>query len=186
MNFQIPDEAYDQLSALLEQEGGVQWKVGDFIADYWEEMQKYLKREELDEAHAKLIRDFADNTGASRSTLRDREKMSMFFTTDDRNRFQMFSYHQFRSLRSAGEAWEQWAEWALRNSYKGRPASEKKIREAIDADKDPTVIFMRKLRRMEADANGILIDERAPEDVKEGVRDILTILLTIKDAIENG
>jgi hypothetical protein len=181
MNFQIPDEAYAQLEALLEREGGIQWEVGDFIADFWQEMQRYLKPEEEDEAHAKLIRDFADNTGASRSTLRDREKMSMFFTAEDRNRYDVFSYHQFRSLRSAGENWEIWAEWAIRNSFRGRPASEKKIREAIDADRDPTVVYKKKLQRMETDCKGILIDERAPDEVKVNVEEILKILNDTKE-----
>jgi hypothetical protein len=181
MNFQIPDEAYDQLQSLLDAEGGLQWKVGDFLSEYWEELRKYTHESEEAETHAKLIRDFADGTGASRSTLRDRKKMAEFFTTEDRNKWQMFSYHQFRSLRSAGDDWEIWAEWALRNTYKGRPASEKKIREAIDADKDPTVIYIRKLNRMEADARGILIDERAPHGVKVNVEEILQILNDTKE-----
>lgn len=183
--FQIPDEAYNQLQRLLDDEGENKWAIGDFIKAYWEEMLKYVNADEVRDAHAKLIRDFADNTGADRTTLRDREKMSLFFSVADRERYSVFSYHQFRALRSAGEEmWEQWAEWALENSFNGRPASLRRIRDAMDADRDPRLFYQKKLARMEADAYKVLADEHAPQEVKDGVQLIITILLDTREHYE--
>ena len=177
MNFQIPDEALNQLDALLEREGGVQWEVGDFLMDYWEEMLKYLKPNEIKDAHAKLIRDFARGSRADKTTLRDRKKMSLFFPKSVRDRFSMFSYHQFRALRSAGaEDWEKYAEIAADEGW-----SVAKIRRKIDEDKQPEQGYMRILTRMEKDAFRLLEDKHTPDKIRAGVDLILCVILDTKE-----
>ena len=122
MKFQIPDEALLQLRDLLEQDATMQWEIGRFIAVYWEEVLKYVDTRDTREAHAEVIRQFATGTGADRTTLRDREKMWLFFTDEDRARFPTFTYHQFRALRKAGpNDWERWAELAALNNCNTSP-----------------------------------------------------------------
>jgi hypothetical protein len=179
--FQIPDEAYDQLRTLLEHDGSIQWQVGDFITEFWTEMKRYLVESEVNKAHAKMIRDFADHTGADRTTLRDRERMSRFFTQEERAEYPILTFHQFRALRSAGDDWQQWAEWAMENGRQGAPASTSKIRQAIKESKDPTPDFLKRLERMEKDGQWVLSNEEPPKDVKDGVALVLTILEDTKE-----
>jgi hypothetical protein len=180
MRVQIPDEALLQLRALLETEGGIQWEIGDFIVSYWEEVLKYVKPDEVREAHANVIRQFAHGTGADRSTLRDREKMSMFFTEADRARFPMFTYHQFRALRKAGkDEWEWWAEVAARNNW-----SVAKIREAIDDfTTEGTEVLLKRLKKLGSLTRKILDDTRVDEEVRESLCLIPTILLDTEELI---
>lgn len=177
IQFQIPDDAIDQLRSLLEADGQMQWKIGQFIADYWQEMRKYIHEEEEREQHAELIRQFARGTGADKTTLRDREKMWLFFTDDDRLRYEVFTYHQFRALRSAGEDnWEEYAEWAIEYG-----ASVAEIRRKIKMDKDPVPDWVRRMEALEKQARKIFEDDATPEEVKSGVVLILTILEDTKE-----
>lgn len=180
IDFQIPDEALLQLRDLLDKEGGAQWETGDFIVAYWEEVLKYVEPNEVREAHAKVIRKFASGTGADPTTLRDRERMSLFFTKADRARFPMFTYHQFRALRSAGEdEWEWWAEVAARENW-----SVAKIREAIDDfNTEGTEVLLKRLDKLDKQTRKIMDDDRIDEEVRTSLCLIPTILQDTKELI---
>lgn len=177
MRVQIPDEALDQLERMLATEGSIQWEIGDFLVEFWEEMLRYLRPKEIKDAHAELIRQFARGTRADKTTLRDRKNMSMFFPKRVRDGFPMFSYHQFRALRSAGEDnWLHYAEIAANEGW-----SVAKIRLKIDEDKTPEKGYMRLLTRMEKDAFRILSDKNTPEAVKTAVDLIICVILDTKE-----
>ncbi|MHC4370906.1 MAG: hypothetical protein ACYSW8_25125 [Planctomycetota bacterium] len=183
MRIQIPDEALAQLRSLLEHDTQVQWAVGDFICDFWEETLKYIRPEEVREKHAELITQFADGTGASRTTLRDREKMSLQFTVRERERFPMYTFHQFRALRSAGEDWEEWAEWGLVNGFNGAPASTRVLRAAIKGEQDPYDVLHKQLDDIEKKARKLMDAEDSPDSVKRGLTLIPTIITDVKESL---
>jgi hypothetical protein len=176
IQFQIPDEALDQLRRLLEQEGGIQWEVGDFLVAYWDEMLSHLKPKEIGDAHAKFIRDFAKGTGSDKSTLRDRKNMSMFFSHADREKYEVFTYHQFRALRSAGKDWEEYAVKALDEGW-----SVAETRHNIKKDKEQRPDYLVRLEKMEVQANKIVAHEDTPVEVKEGVKLILCVIADTKE-----
>jgi hypothetical protein len=183
IEFRIPDEAIEQLRDLLEEDKKLQWEVGDFIVAYWAEIQKYIPEKEHRKMHAKLIRDFANGTGASRTTLRDREKMSMFFTVLERERYEVFTFHQFRALRSAGEDWQEWAEWALINGFNGAPASHRAIREAIKGERDPYLALIEDLDSIAKKVRKIMDAEETPKSVRTGLSCIPTIIEDVKGTL---
>ena len=179
MRVQIPDEALDQLERLLEEDGGIQWEIGDFLVAFWEEMKRYLPTAEQKEAHAELIRQFATGTRADRTTLRDRKAMSVFFPVRVRDRFPMFSYHQFRALRSAGEEdWWAWAELAADEGW-----SVAKIRKQIKGEEDPLKKLLEELDSIEAKALKIIFDETQPVSAREGLVLIPTIIQDVKETL---
>lgn len=181
VNFQIPDEALDQLSSLLDQSGKTQWEIGDFIVAYWEEMLKYVHPSEVREQHAELIRQFAAGTRADRTTLRDREKMSMFFTVEDRLRWgEVFSYHQFRALRSAGEDWEEYAVRAADENW-----SVARIRKEIKGEHTLAEVIRKRLDKIEDNARKIMDDEEVPDNVRTSLMLIPTIVEDTKELIPN-
>jgi hypothetical protein len=178
IQFQIPDEALNQLRTLLEQDGEMQWQIGQFIVDYWQEMLKYVKQDEVREAHAELIRQLARGTGADRSTLRDREKMRLFFTDDDLARFPVFTYHQWRALRSAGERWLEFAERANDENW-----SVAKIRAEIKGKPTLAEVTLKRLGKIEDAARKIMDDQEVPDYVRESLILIPTIVADTKELI---
>ena len=179
MNFQIPDEALDQLRALLEQDGEMQWAIGDFIAGYWTEMLNYVKPEEIRSEHAELIRQFAKGTGADRTTLRDREKMSLFFAKTDRLLFPMFSYHQFRALRKAGE--DKWLDWAVLANDNNWSVAQ--IRKEMAKQESPSEVLLKQLIKLGKLTGRILEDESVPQEVRTSLSLIPTILEDTKELV---
>ena len=162
MRVQIPDEALTQLETLLTEEGGIQWDIGDFLDDFWEEMKKYLPLTEQRKAHAELIRQFAKGTRADRTTLRDRKRMSVFFPKRVRAGYPMFSYHQFRALRSAGEDdWWAWAELAADEGW-----SVAKIRKEINKDRNPKEVLRERIEKIAIATRKVMDDEEVQEDVR--------------------
>ena len=182
IDFQIPDEALLQLRDLLEKDGTMQWDIGQFISTYWEEVKKYVDTPDLRvlrDAHAEVIRQFAAGTGADRTTLRDRERMWMFFTDADRARFPMFTYHQFRALRKAGEDdWKRWAELAAANNW-----SVAKIRKEMAKEEDPKEVLLKRLNKLGKAVHKILDDEDVPKEVRTSLSLIPTILEDTKELI---
>jgi hypothetical protein len=178
IQIQIPDEALDQLRTLLEKDGQMQWIIGDFIVDFWTEVQKYVDTSDTREAHAEVIRQFASGTGADRTTLRDREKMSMFFTKADRARFPLFTYHQFRALRKAGEGWEEYAEIAANNGY-----SVAQIRNLIDTEEAPMEVLKKRIAKLCRATWKIMDDETVPMEVRTSLSLIPTILEDTEELI---
>ena len=179
IQFQIPDEALNQLRSILERDGQTQWEIGDFIVAYWEETLKYIEPQEIGNAHAELIRQFAAGTGADRTTLRDREKMSLFFAKADRLRFPVFTYHQWRALRKAGpNDWERYAEIAVNSGY-----SVAQIRNLIDSDKNPTEVLLNRINKLGKATRKILDDESVPKEVRTALSLIPTILEDTKELL---
>ena len=182
MKIQIPDEAIEHLRHLLERDGIRQWEIGRFLSVYWETLLKHLEPGEVGAAHADMIRDFAVGTGADKTTLRDRENMWLFFSDRDRKKYDMLTYHQFRALKSAGpHYWEKWAEWALDNGYNGRPASVARIRKAIDDEKNPEPVWVKRLARLEELVTKIVDDEDAPRHVREDMIEVAIIMQATKE-----
>lgn len=178
IKIQIPDEALDQLRELLEQDGQMQWVIGQFVVDFWQEMLKYIKPEEIREAHAEVIRQFAKGTGADKSTLRDREKMYLFYEDFDRSRYPTFTYHQWRALRKAGkDKLEETAELAHDNNW-----SVAQIRKHLDK-KPKSEVVLKRLDRIDSEARKIMDDEEVPENVRESLSLIPTIILDTKELI---
>ena len=177
MRVQIPDEALTQLETLLTEEGGIQWDIGDFLVDFWEEMKRYLKKDEQREAHAELIRQFAKGTRADRTTLRDRKRMSVFFPKRARAVFPMFSYHQFRALRSAGEEhWWSWAEFAADEGW-----SVAQIRREISTDRNPKEVLRERIEKIETATRKVMDDEEVPQEVRTS---LCLIPKIIQDTLE--
>ena len=180
MKFQIPDEALTQLRTLLEEDGTMQWEIGKFIAVYWQEVLRYVDSRDTREAHAEVIRQFASGTGADRTTLRDREKMWLFFTDDDRERFPVFTYHQFRALRKAGEDWERWAILASDGNW-----SVARIRKEMAKEEDPNKVLLKRLDKLGKATRKILDDQDVPKEVRTSLSLIPTILEDTKELL-NG
>jgi hypothetical protein len=179
IDFQIPDEAYNYLRDLLDQDGNTQWEIGRFICDFWEEMLRYVKPDEVRDAHAKLIRQFAKGTGADPTTLRDREKMWLFFADFDRSRFPMLSYHQWRALRKGGK--EDLEYWAKRAHDENMSVS--KIREAIAEKESPTEVLLKRIDKIGKATRKIMDDQEVPEEVRESLILIPTILEDTKELL---
>lgn len=177
IDFQIPDEALDQLSRLLEVEGGYQWDVGDFLLDFWVEILKYIKPDEVREAHAEMIHQFAKGTKADETTLRDRKKMSETFSPDIRAEYPMFSYHQWRALRSADD-WGLYIEQAADEGWTVR-----QIRRAIKKDKDPKEVLIADLDKIDKKARKIMDDEEVSKAVRESLFLIPTIIQDTKELV---
>lgn len=180
IQFQIPDEALDQLRAILERDGDTQWEIGQFIVDYWQEVLKYAKPGEIGDLHAELIRQFAKGTGADRTTLRDREKMRLFFSDKDRAKFPTFSYHQWRALRKAGEDWERWAILAYNGGW-----SVAQIRREMALEKDPKEVLLKRINKLGISIRKILDDQDVPKEVRTSLSLIPTILDDTKELL-NG
>ena len=179
IQFQVPDEALDQLRSILERDGQTQWEIGDFIVAYWTETLKYVEPQEIGNAHAELIRQFAAGTGADRTTLRDREKMSLFYSKADRAKFPVFTYHQFRALRKAGpNDWERWAELASNQNW-----GVAKIRLEIAKKESPMEVLLKRIDKLGKATRKILDDQDVPKEVRASLSLIPTILEDTKELI---
>lgn len=180
ITFQIPDEALTQLSSLLERDGSTQWEIGKFINDYWIELLKYIPKDDIREQHAELIRQFAKGTRADRTTLRDREKMWVFFTDADRLEYgDVFSYHQFRALRGAGQ--EEWRLYAITAADEGWSVAQ--IRKAINKDKDPRQELLKDLTKIGKSASKLIEDEGLRPDIRESLCLIPSIIQDTKELV---
>lgn len=167
VRFQIPDEALDYLRTLSENDSQCQWEIGDLLVDVWDELKVSLPENELRNAHAQMIRQFAKASGLAPATLRDRENVCRFFEPADRS---LLSYHQHRAIKSAGTDWERWMDWALDNM-----ASVDDIRKAIDAEENPAPAWQRKLERIKADAERAFADPETPDEKKAGFGLIISV-----------
>lgn len=179
----LPDAVFEQLRYLLDRGEQNQWDVGDFIRDVWSEIQVYVPVDEQKKAHAVMIIQMADRTGADKSTIRSRESMSSFFNDLARLAWQPpFTYHQMRALKTAGpDDWEKVAEWAMDGGYNGQPASIDEIREHINGKVSPSDLLRKRLTRLELLARKIYDDPATQEDVRET---ILITITTIQDALD--
>lgn len=179
MKFQIPDEALNQLRSMLEKDGSMQWEIGGFISDYWQELLKYVAPKEVKNEHALMIRDFARFTGADPSTLRDREKVYAFFTDVDRERYDTLTYHQFRALKSAGaDHWEGWAVKALDGQW-----SVRKIRKEIKGEETPEEALLKRLTKIDESTRKILDDLEVRNDIRTALALIPSIIQDTKDLL---
>jgi hypothetical protein len=192
----LPDEVYEQLRHMLGQGEKFQWKIGDFIEEIWIEvlnhLPPYVVNTQTGErivdydrlsrlAHADLIRDLAENTGADKSTLNDRQNMANFFPKPIREKYDMLTYSQLRACKSAGpDDWEKWAQWALVNGYNGRPAGVHTIRRAINKAEDPTPDWVNRLKKLEELVEKLITDDDTPAYVKEILRDCQVDLQFLK------
>ena len=132
----LPDAVFTQLRHLLDMEEGLQWDVGDFIRDVWSEIARYSEDQKKD--HADMVKQMANGTGADKSTLRSREKMSTFYSKQARDTWQPpYSYHQMRALMSAGTEWVGVATWGLDGGWNNGVANIEEIRAKITSDRDP-------------------------------------------------
>ena len=179
----LPDEVFTQLAYMLQEGDKLQWDVGDYINELWEQVLGTIPKGEVRAAHADLILTLAEGTGANKSTLNDRQNMANFFPQPMRDLYHMLTYSQMRACKRAGpDDWETWADWSLVNGAEGRPASVKHIRAAIGKEKNPEAYWRSKLERIRLDCLKILSDSTIPERVRDSVELILGIT---QDAITN-
>lgn len=116
MGLELPEVVYDQLRGLLDQKEVLQWEIGDFIVDVWQEVERYTPEDERRKAHARFLKDLAYNTGTHYGSLRNMEVMSGFYSTKDRKAYiPPLTWSHLRACLSAGEDWETWARWAVDN-----------------------------------------------------------------------
>jgi hypothetical protein len=173
----LPDAVYTQLQHLLDMETIPQWAVGDFIVDVWAEIERYVPEKERKQAHAEMIRDMATNTGADKSTLRSREKMSEFYTKEDREAWMPpLSYHHLRALMSAGDEWREVAIWAQTGSFAGGVATVADIRAKIKGDKTPEQLTHDRLMVLDGKFQVLLGDFRTDPKTKMAIA-MMSILL---------
>lgn len=116
MGVELPDVVYDQLRGLLDQKEVLQWEIGDFIVDVWQEVKRYVPEDERRKEHARFLKDLAYHTGTHYGSLRNMEVMSEFYSTKDRKAYiPPLTWSHLRACLSAGEDWETWARWAVDN-----------------------------------------------------------------------
>lgn len=179
----LPDMVFAQLRHLLDMEENLQWEVGDFIRDVWVEIEIRVPDGKERKAHAEMINQMAYGTGADKSTLRSREKMSMFYTKEDRAKWDMYTYHQLRAIRKAGENWETVAEWGMTGGYNGGVATIDELRAKIDGEIDANELCMKRLIVLERKIRVILDDLSTPASVREGLVLVPTILEDTKELL---
>jgi hypothetical protein len=187
----LPEEVYVQLRNMLNTGERYQWKIGDFVEEVWQELVNHLMGAEIPEekdfekakrkAHAEFIKDLAENTGADKSTLNDRQNMANFFPVDVREEYDMLTYSQLRACKRAGEDWEEWAQWALVNGYNGRPAGVHTIRRAINKSEDPTPDWVNRMKKLEELLIKLLEDEELPTVTRESVNMMYSVLQDTKE-----
>ena len=160
----LPDLVYEQLRHLLDMGERNQWAVGDFIRDVWEEIEKNVPKEEHKKEHATMIIQMATNTGADKSTLRSREKMSTFYQMGWRATWQPpYTYHHLRALMGAGpDGWADVASWGLTGGYNGGLATVEEIRDHIRGAVDPTELTRKRLVSLQRMASKIIQAEETP------------------------
>jgi hypothetical protein len=165
----LPDGVFVQLQHLLDLEAVNQWAVGDFIVDVWAEIQRYAPEEEQKQEHADMIKQMASNTGADKSTLRHREKMSGFYPVSERGRWMPpYSYHHLRALMSA-DNFEETAHWGLTGSIGGGVATVAEIRHKIKGDKSPEQLEQERIRALYGKIQAILGDSTTSPTTRMGV-----------------
>lgn len=176
----LPDEVYTQLNHLLEQKENLQWEIGDFIIELWDEIKRYTPKKDWRKEHARLLNDLAENTGSHYGTLGNLERMSGFYSHEWRERWQPpLSYYQLRACKAAGEDWERWCEWAVgegANPYTGRPASGDAIRDAIKGEQSKEEIATRILNDIRKKAGRLL-------EISYGNQWALMITAIVDDAL---
>jgi hypothetical protein len=131
-DLQLPDVLIFQYRTIVDANADGHWADGDFLADVVDEFTTVYPPEEMRRVRARIIAQLANATGANRSTMRQRELMSRFFTPDLRREYQPLTWYQLRECRRAGDAWEKWAVWALDHL----PAPCHVIRNAIKSNGD--------------------------------------------------
>jgi hypothetical protein len=180
----LPDEVFTQLRYLLDQGDMIQWRTGDFILDVWAEIAKYSPPGDHKKDHAIMITQMASRTGADKSTLRSRERVSEFFDEDMRNKWQPpYSYSQMKALRTAGDEWETVAEWGLDGGWNNGVATTDEIRDKISGQRDPKELLLKRLVSMEKTARRIIDDEATPVDVREGMVLALAVIQDTKELV---
>jgi len=109
-DYHLPDEVIETARQLFHQVEGYQWRVGDFLVDIVDEIEKYSG------SRSRVIRELSIRCGADASTLRDRENMARFFPAPLRQDYEALSYSQLRACKAAGsDRWREYADWALGN-----------------------------------------------------------------------
>lgn len=183
---QLPDAVFTQLRHLLDMEEGIQWKVGDFIRDVWAEMSRYTDQDDQRKEHASMISQMANGTGADKSTLRSRKKMSVFFTDADRSFWQPpYTYHQMRALMSAGEdKWRDVALWGMDGGWNNGVATIDEIREKITGEIDARELCLKRLIVLERKIMTIRGDLSTPPDVVVALCLIPSILQDTKELLD--
>ena len=183
----LPDEVFTVLAHMLHKGEKLQWDVGDYIEELWNEVFQALNPDESQRvAHADLIRTLAEGTGADKTTLNDRQNMANFFPVAAREKYHMLTYSQLRACKRAGDDWETWADWSLVNGYNGKPAGVHTIRRAIARADDPNPYWVGQLKKLEELVLKIHNDEEIPWQVFNGTENILLILETVKAEVDNG
>lgn len=130
----ISDDFIDQLSAVIHQNEGNQWLIGDMLVEYWNEAEKYYTAE--GRSRESYFREVSERTGTHTGTLRSCYRVSSLCTKDKRRRYDMFTYYQIRSATSAGDRWQYYLLWALAYAdVHGRLPSGDTIREKIAGGK---------------------------------------------------
>ena len=179
MRYQIPDEALAQLRTMLEADGKMQWLIGEFINAYWQEMLKYIPPDEVKKEHAQMIKDFAYGTGADPSTLRDREKMWTFFSNEDRQKYEVLTYHQFRAVKYAGpDDWEKWALLAVDQGW-----SVKKIRKEIKGEETLEEELLKRLIKIDESTRKIIDNIEVRNDIRTALALIPSIIQDTKELL---
>ena len=180
----LPEAVFVQLRHLLDMEEGIQWSVGDFILDVWTETRKYDQDDEK-KAHASMIREMAEGTGADKSTLRSRENMSKFYDKHDREVWQPpYTYHQLRAIRKAGEtSWRSVAGWGLTGGWNNGVATIDEIRAKIDGQIDAKALCMKRLVVLEHKIRVLRDDLGTPPDVVVALSLVPSIIQDAKELL---
>ena len=180
----LPDAVFVQLRHLLDQGETVQWATGDFIRDVWEEIHRYTPKIDQPKEQAQMIKDMARETGADKSTLRSRFRMSVFFTDQQRATWMPpYTYHQMRALKSAEDGWADVATWGLMGGWNGQLATIEEIRAHIRGEQDPLELTLKRIIVLERKIRVVLDDLSTPADVREGLILIPAILEDVKELL---
>ena len=159
----LPDDVFTQLQHLLDTEHTAQWTVGDFICDVWAEVQTRYP-----DGHADMITQLASKTGADKSTLRSREKMSGFYSQADREDWiPPLSYHHLRAQLPTGDDWRLYADWTLVNGKGGGVATVGELREHLKSLRDKDQVLRDRITRLLAGTQRLIDMEDTPNEVRE-------------------
>jgi hypothetical protein len=134
-----------------------------------------------------MIKDLAKGTGADKSSLRRREKMSRFFHDADRKYWQPpFTYHQMRALMTAGEdKWRDVALWAMDGGWNNGVATIDEIRAKITGEVDARELCLRRLMVLERKIQVVTDDLTTPDDVRVALSLIPSILQDAMELLDN-
>lgn len=170
----LSPEVIEHFRQIYDQNQGIQWITGDYLADVIDELAPLFSTRLDDPNHynsihrakASIIRQLANSVGCDTFTLYDREGMSRFFPQDVRQEYSALTYHQFRAIKSAGpDKWRAWADWAVENL----PAPVALIRAKIKAEKQghDDILWVSRWERIVILAEAIRNDEEAPQRVRQ-------------------